>query len=570
MTNSALYERLNEKIFNFVFNNLSWFFTIHTNLRNKKIWKLSFIRFPLTFESQNLLKKTPLILYLILGLNSLLHGQIDRQDTPLAWSVYAPELPTVIFNTSPEPNLSVLQSEDIVLDSNKQNDYRFAVPLPFNLTTDNSGRWTSLPGGDRLWQLGVRLESALSLNVFLSELELPSGSKLFIYSPDHEHYLGDFVGKVGDSFATTPIAGNRLIIEFYEPAEAYGQGHIKLERVGYGYRSIQPGGHLFGYASECSAEPGTNNNSVSNALNATVLIMTRYGTSLRTGVMVNNSGPTLQPFLLTSAVAEDEETEGWCFIFSRNNVGSKEGEAEWLGEHVIRGAEVVQSYSNPNMSLLRLSEMPNPQWNTYYSGWQLGEPSGEVFNVHYPKGDLARIGLKDEAAPQANFKIAIRDWDEGVTECASIGSPLFTSNGRILGIMDSGNAMCHNNGTDIFTRLSAAWAGPDGLKNYLDPKNHSQFGLEGRPGEQDPEVETPESSVTGVYPNPSQTFVNFTIKKGYKLTKVVIMDATGAELPVEFTTDARGISFDRLSPGVYLVQLWIGDLPETHRIIVSR
>lgn len=515
-----------------------------------------------------MLKKSAFLLY-SLAVGLLCQAQIDRQETPLAWSEFAPELPNVIYNTSPEPNVSSLMAEDFLLDSDRQNDYRFAASLPFNLTTHNSGRWTSLPGGSRLWQLGIRLENALSLNVYLSELQLPPGSKLFIYSPDHDHFLGDFVGMVGESFASTPLEGFRLIIEFYEPAEFSGQGHIKLERVGYGYRSVDATGHLFGHASDCSIPSDGTNQLVSNAQASTVLVLTDFGTRLRTGIMVNNSGNEVLPYLLTSAVANSEDVAGWTFVFNRSIAGSKESEIIQVGQQSVYGADLLKSYDDHNIALLKLTKVPKSEWNVYYSGWQLTEPNGSVFNTHFPKGDIGTQANSDFAAPQISHKLAVREWASGLTEQGSIGSPLFNSAGQLCGIFCSGSSSCENNGTDIFTRPAAAWNGPDGLKKWLDPKNHNQIGLDGRPAEESEIIISHINEVTVIYPNPTSGRVFHQIKKGFELTGIALMDSHGRELDL-IEIDENQLTLEHLEPGVYLLRLWIGDLPETHRIIVSR
>ena len=65
----------------------------------------------------------------------------------------------------------------------------------------------------------------------------------------------------------------------------------------------------------------------------------------------------------------------------------------------------------------------------------------------------------------------IDDWEDGVTEPGSSGSPLFDNNHRIIGQLYGGAAACNgsvNNGLyDYYGRLDVSWG--NGASQYLDP-----------------------------------------------------------------------------------------------------
>jgi hypothetical protein len=66
-------------------------------------------------------------------------------------------LASVSFN---EPLIANLRAEDSIVDAEKTGPWRFGFNNTTNLTTDNSGTWTTLPNGDQLWQLKIICEHA--------------------------------------------------------------------------------------------------------------------------------------------------------------------------------------------------------------------------------------------------------------------------------------------------------------------------------------------------------------------------------------------------------------------------
>tara|TARA_B110000093_G_scaffold64370_1_gene69942 strand:+ start:1 stop:1215 length:1215 start_codon:yes stop_codon:yes gene_type:complete len=82
----------------------------------------------------------------------------------------------------------------------------------------------------------------------------------------------------------------------------------------------------------------------------------------------------------------------------------------------------------------------------------------------------------------------IDEWEDGVTEGGSSGSPLFDQNHRIIGQLYGGYAACSgsvNNGqADWYGRFGVSWDGNSPqtrLKDWLDPQNSSPLSLDGWP-----------------------------------------------------------------------------------------
>ncbi len=91
----------------------------------------------------------------------------------------------------PSLNLNTLLAEDEV-DSQNGLPPRFGVPINASYNLNNSGLWTELPNGDKLWRLKIKCENALSINLLYDEFWLPDGAKFHIYSTDKSQKLDGF------------------------------------------------------------------------------------------------------------------------------------------------------------------------------------------------------------------------------------------------------------------------------------------------------------------------------------------------------------------------------------------
>jgi len=106
-------------------------------------------------------------------------------------------------------------------------------------------------------------------------------------------------------------------------------------------------------------------------------------------------------------------------------------------------------------------------WNCFYAGWDNSdaETVTQATGIHHPSGDLKKICREDDAPYHDNTGGAdvwwIDEWEEGVTEPGSSGSPLFDQNGRLIGQLYGGLAACQgtsNNGDyDFYGRFGVSW-----------------------------------------------------------------------------------------------------------------
>src|SRR5258706_6923978 len=118
-------------------------------------------------------KITVFILVLIAAALNL-QAQINEGGTPIG--VTNNLVTQVTYVNMPSFNLQQMQTEDAINDQQK-GWWRFGFNHEVSLTQQNSGREIAMPGGGRLWLLGIRSAGALSINLAFKNFDLPAGAK---------------------------------------------------------------------------------------------------------------------------------------------------------------------------------------------------------------------------------------------------------------------------------------------------------------------------------------------------------------------------------------------------------
>ncbi|HBE10897.1 MAG TPA: hypothetical protein DCY76_00535, partial [Flavobacteriales bacterium] len=127
-------------------------------------------------------------------------------------------------------------------------------------------------------------------------------------------------------------------------------------------------------------------------------------------------------------------------------------------------------------------------WDVEYAGWDASGATPEnATGIHHPSGDVKKICFEEDSPYTSSTGGAqvwwIDNWEAGVTEPGSSGSPLFDQNHRIIGQLYGGAAACSgsvNNGAfDYYGRFNVSWG--LGVSEYLDPSNSGTLVLDGYP-----------------------------------------------------------------------------------------
>jgi len=110
-------------------------------------------------------------------------------------------------NIAPTFDIEKAKAEDKLL----QGSVRFAAPIDVNYNLNNSGTWTTLDNGDRLWKLKVKSTSALGLFFRYDQFNLPEGASLFMYDDHGKQIHGAYTAQNNRAqFMTGMVNGETL------------------------------------------------------------------------------------------------------------------------------------------------------------------------------------------------------------------------------------------------------------------------------------------------------------------------------------------------------------------------
>ena len=374
----------------------------------------------------------------------------------------------------PSFDISRLLDEDrLENESDITKPYRFANPISVKYNMDTTGTWTNLPDGSSIWRLEIESIGAFSLNLIYDKFNIPPGAEFFVYSEDKEMIIGAFTDanhKPHGGFSTAPVKGDKIILEYNEPANPAFLGSISISTVSHDYRGI------FFNDNRGYGDSGSCNNNVAcsvgddwaDEIRSVAMILTSGGTRLCTGTLINNAAQDLAPYFLTANHCLGG-SDSWIFMF---NYESPECENQNGPTNMtVSGSTLLVNNSASDVALLLLNETPPLDYNVHYAGWDVSGLTPAIpVGIHHPAGDIKKISFDYDNASNSGNYWDIDSWDDGTTEPGSSGSPLFDGEThRIIGQLYGGVASCTNFGYDTYGKTSVSWG--LGLNTYLDPNN---------------------------------------------------------------------------------------------------
>ena len=102
----------------------------------------------------------------------------------------------VITNPIQSKTVAALDIEEEVRMALEEGDRnRAGKILDVNYSLENSGTWTDLDNGDRIWQLRIEAPNAMGVNLYFNEYELPENATLHIFNSDRSKFMGAFTSK---------------------------------------------------------------------------------------------------------------------------------------------------------------------------------------------------------------------------------------------------------------------------------------------------------------------------------------------------------------------------------------
>ncbi len=408
----------------------------------------------------------------------------------------------------------------------KGRPIEFAKSLRLNVTPKKKGTWEYLDNEIALWRLRVNSDGAKSLNLGFSEFYLPEGAKLVIYSMDLETIIGPLTPADNDDhnqWWSPIIEGDELVVEVQVPYQSVNQLQLRLKTVNHDYVGITTTlSDKCNLDVACGEEDGFPEIEFFRDMMQSVAMYSLNGVSLCSGALINNTSEDCKPLFLTADHCRINEFNAPSMVayFNYQNSfcrapGSDESGMDGDGEltQFVTGATLLANSDRTDFALVEFDDEIDPAFNPFFAGWNRGATLPEtVVGIHHPRTEEKRISFEKDAGAvyqstrngdrnddqvndgtanaSGNF-LTIPDWDLGVTEGGSSGSPLFNQDGFIVGQLCCGLASQSCEDTmqlDIYGWFHKSWEGagtPETrLKDWLDPNGTGLEALRGKFGEE--------------------------------------------------------------------------------------
>lgn len=478
------------------------------------------------------MKKIYLAVFLACSMGGAVQAQISEGGLP--WSMGMSKETSVIGSNKvslQQPDYSALQKQDLEDGiSGAAKPYRVASIVPADISLSNSGTWTYLENGDKIWNLSIEIKDAQAINFYYDQFNLPVGVKFFITNYNSRQIIGGFSAYNNSEdglFATTPVQGEIVNLEMNINSKVdIKKIAFHINKAGAYYRSQQELTKAYGSDVNEGLKPTDPSSpchinalcpqgvDYPNQRKATtrITIINESGAGYCSGTLVNNAAGVCKPYLLTASHCDGENgtTDAhfaqWLFDFNYEYPNCDGTGDPFALKRTIIGANFRARSKFPSTGtgnaavqdflLLELKSTPVASWGAYLAGWNI---NSQVFNdpdmnyfigFHHPAGDVKKLSWVDEVDPGGTFNqtaVPATHWEmsynEGFSEGGSSGSGLFDKQGRIIGDLSGGpgsTGACAPAGPQaLYSKISRAWVytfdGPstsaNSLSNWLDPNN---------------------------------------------------------------------------------------------------
>lgn len=411
-------------------------------------------------------------------------------------------------------DLDRIMSEDMA-DEKNGNYPKIARLLPVDVSLTQTDHWEDLPNGDRLWRMKITSDQAKALSVQFEDFYLPRGAKLYIYTPDYSHVIGGFTAANNHPsgvFSTELVIGEEVIVEYFEPQGAYGQGTFSIVGAFHAYRMVPEAeedgmGRDFGDSDPCqvnaNCSEGSNWQDQKRGV-VRIFVVEGFMGGWCSGSLINNTAQDCRPFLLTALHcgqnASAANMNQWVFYFNYEAVGcnSPFSEGNLANQSMTGCTRRADSGDNggnqgSDYMLVELNNNVPQAYNPYFNGWRRNNVTSQSgVSIHHPAGDIKKISTYTNSLSTTSWGTGSGShwqvtWSatangHGVTEGGSSGSPIFDNNGLIIGTLTGGSSFCSTPFfPDLYGKMSYHWnSNPgDDLSVWLDPVGSNVTSLTG-------------------------------------------------------------------------------------------
>lgn len=474
---------------------------------------------------KNLLPISLLALCLIIG--QWVSAQVNSGVLPKSTVAQLSEVsvPQVDVAT---PDLAALQakSEKTIQDG---TPLKVAIVMPLQLTTDNAGIWEHTDDGYDVWRLRLHNAKALGCCALFERFQLPEGAQFFAYNNDKSLIYGPYTNEdnpSGEGFSSGLFTGGDVILEYVSPQHQLNQTFtpdIAIAGYTYFYRpeglpdnrisGTKDGDTGYGASQSCMININCSEGDNWRVQQKGVGRMLCYGiedgaltAGWCSGTLINNTmGDGTAYFLTANHCAEGTTTQyfnyfeiyfhyecPYCTCTSEPGMITYTGVTKIANSPISGGSDfLLLKLKNANWSKLKNDGL-------ILNGWsKSASPSSSGVCIHHPAGDVKKISTynttltsgtfiegttQETGATNAYWVVpwATTTHGRSVTEGGSSGSPLFNSNGLVVGTLTGGSSTCdYPNAREYYGKMSYHWSSAGTTDNtrlqpWLDPVPLSQ------------------------------------------------------------------------------------------------
>jgi V8-like Glu-specific endopeptidase len=483
--------------------------------------------------------------------------------------------------------------------------FKFAWNYTLDLSPENSGYWMQTADGTRIWRIHLVAPDAKLVNVDFSRFNLKPGSRIFIYPPDQNSFIGGFNYQNNSSSESLPtefIKGQELIVEMQTDPGVSDYGSLTIGSLAHAYIDIFKSQDTdAGYSGACNVDINCPQGDDWQLIKKAVCKYTfKVGASTEscTGTLINNTALDTLPYILTANHCITFASQAPTAVFYFNYEKDTCGKASISIPYTLAGSTLKATSDSIDFSLLLLNESPPDAKKPYYAGWSVSQtPATSAVCIHHPQGDVKKISIETgaltseyqspiptnlmwltkQSVPQAFWRVV--NWETGTTEGGSSGSPLFNQNKLIVGNLTGGQADCVNSVNDYFSKLYVGWehypATNQQLKHWLDPLNAGVTSLPGFDPFGKPDTAVIDTTKYAerfiIFPNPATDIATFeTDTMDISGGKLCVFSLTGKKIAEYDIQETKRLSFNVsfLSQGVYIIEFSKGNVRERKRLLI--
>jgi hypothetical protein len=339
------------------------------------------------------------------------------------------------------------------------------VPVNFNWAL---GQWHDVPegaGGGRLWVLDVVSPTAWGVRTHFSNFDLPQGVQMTVYAPndlDSAPWPYEAKGRrgAGEFWARTAFS-NTARVEVYVPRNVIideARPMFSIDKIHHWYINMSTGTpsafqtNEIGCHRDVSCEPGWANP-------AAGVCRLYFNGGLCSASILNTFASDWTPYLYTAAhcfntQATADALETYWFY----QTASCNGAAPAIPSGINRAddATLISTGGVADHTFVMIEGAIRR--DLWWQGWD-PNPVGNgttAVGIHHPDGSYKRFSSSTVTSPNLSCNIAgigagIRgNWNVGVTEPGSSGSPMFDGAARVRGALSCATWSCAAGATNYF------------------------------------------------------------------------------------------------------------------------